>query len=193
MRQVVKHLHGLGHRRIAFVGGKPSFKNIFSRQENYIASMRALGLEPGPVLIGNQRMDGGLAAGMALMEMSPWPTAVVAMNDLTAVGLINAICRKGLRVPEDVSVTGVDNTYLAEYFVPRLTTVDMHPDLLGGIAAEALQTASSSESAGGKEYTIAIDLVVGKSTGPAAKEVASGPADPGQTAGEKQTFRDTVI
>lgn len=167
MHQVVEHLYSLGHRRIAFVGGQQSFKNIMSRQENFVASMRGFGLDPGMILIGNQRLDGGHAAGRAVLDLTPRPTAVVAMNDLTAVGLINAFCEAGLRVPEDISVTGFDNTYLAEYFQPRLTTVDMHPDLLGRTAAQALHEASSSAGAVGKEYKISIDLVRGQSTGPA--------------------------
>ncbi len=164
-RQVIEHLHHLGHRRIAFVGGRQAFKNILSRQENYVASMQALQLEPGPILIGNQRLDGGRAAGLSILEMCPRPTAVVAMNDLTAVGLITAFSEGGLRVPEDISVTGFDNTYLAQYFVPRLTTVDMHPDVLGRTAADALHEASSSPNAAAVEHTIKLNLVVGKSTG----------------------------
>src|SRR5271157_483458 len=165
MRQVIEHLYHLGHRRIAFVGGRRAFRNILSRQENYVASMQALQLEPGPILIGNQRLDGGRAAGGSILEMSPRPTAVVAMNDLTAVGLITAFSEGGLRVPEDISVTGFDNTYLAEYFVPRLTTVDMHADVLGRSAADALHEASSSPNAAAVEHTIKLTLVVGKSTG----------------------------
>jgi len=165
-RQVIEHLYDLGHRRIGFVGGRQTFKNILSRQENYVASMEALQLEPGPILIGNQRLDGGRAAGLSILQMSRRPTAVVAMNDLTAVGLITAFSDGGVRVPEDISVTGFDNTYLAEYFVPRLTTVDMHPDILGRTAADALHEASSSQNAAAVEHTIKLSLVVGKSTGP---------------------------
>ena len=72
-----------------------------------------------------------------------------------------------LQVPEDISVTGFDNTDLAAYFLPRLTTVDMHPDVLGRSAADALHDGSSSARASAREYTIQINLVVGKSTGPA--------------------------
>lgn len=163
MREVVQHLYDLGHRHIAFVGGRRIFRNILSRQDSYVASMGALQLEPGPILIGNQRLDGGHSAGLSILEMAPRPTAVVAMNDLTAVGLISAFSEHGVRVPEDISVTGFDNTQLAAYFVPRLTTVDMHPDVLGRMAADALHEASSS-AAGGREHTIKIELVVGKST-----------------------------
>lgn len=131
MRQVIDQLYGLGHRRIAFVGGRRTFKNILSRHESYIATMQTFGLEPGPILNGNQGLDGGYSAGISLLAISPRPTAVVAMNDMTAVGLIRAFTDHGLCVPADVSVTGFDNTYLAEYFVPRLTTI-CTPIRLGG-------------------------------------------------------------
>jgi LacI family transcriptional regulator len=166
VRQVVEHLYSLGHRRMSFVGGRHVFKNILSREQSYIASTKAMGLDPGPVLNGNQRPDGGYTAGLAILELSPRPTAVVAMNDLTAVGLIKAFRARGLSVPGDISVTGFDNTYLAHYFDPRLTTVDMHPDALGRSAAEALREAFA-DSGAAKERTITLDLVVGESTGPA--------------------------
>jgi LacI family transcriptional regulator, galactose operon repressor len=169
MRQVISHLYELGHRQIAYVGGRRSFKNIFSRHQCFLASMQAHHLEPWRVINGNQCLDGGYAAGIAILKSSPKPTAVVAMNDLTAVGLIKAFSENGLRVPLDISVTGFDNTFLAEYFVPRLTTLDMHPDLLGQTAADALHEMSTSTGTTGKEYQIKINLVVGKSTGPARR------------------------
>lgn len=166
MRQLTQHLYDLGHRRIAYAGGRSSLKNIQFRHEAYLNSMQALGLDAGPVFTGNQRLDGGYAVGSSIMQLSPRPTAVVAVNDLTAVGLINAFCEAGLRVPADISVAGFDNTFLAAYFVPRLTTVDMHPDLLGATAADALHDSITAANHAGSEYAIKIDLVVGKSTGP---------------------------
>ncbi|MGH9406056.1 MAG: LacI family DNA-binding transcriptional regulator [Terriglobia bacterium] len=166
MLQVVQHLYDLGHRRIAYVGGRRQLKNILSRLDGFLAAVRSLGLEPDPILTGNQRLDGGYAAGMEIAGMPSRPTAVVAVNDLTAVGLINAFNEACVRVPGDISVTGFDNTYLAAYFVPRLTTVDMHPDMLGRIAADALHEAIVAPGARAGEYAIKIDLVVGKSSGP---------------------------
>lgn len=169
MRQAIDHLHGFGHRRIAYVGGRRTFKNILSRHQSYITTMQGRGLEPLPVINGDQSLDGGYRAGISVLKLSPRPTAVVAMNDLTAVGLIKAFSENGVRVPEDISITGFDNTYLAEYFVPRLTTLDMHADILGQTAADALHEMSTSSDAPSKEYQIEINLVVGKSTGPAPR------------------------
>jgi len=167
IQQVLNHLYGLGHRRIAFAGGRPSLRSNLARLHAYVQCMQALGLEPGPMLPGNLRFDGGLAAGKALTQISPMPTAVVAVNDLTAVGVIKAFHQKGLRVPEDVSVTGFDRTHLAEYVMPSLTTVDLHRELLGRTAADALHELSTSANPQGKEYHIPAKLVVGESTGPA--------------------------
>ncbi|HUK49370.1 MAG TPA: LacI family DNA-binding transcriptional regulator, partial [Terriglobales bacterium] len=102
-----------------------------------------------------------------LAEFSPRPTAVIAVNDLTAVGVIKGLMKLGLRVPDDISVTGFDKTRLAEYSNPSITTVDIHRDMLGKIAADALHELSGSATPDGKEYEIGAELVVGESSGPA--------------------------
>jgi len=98
--------------------------------------------------------------------MSPRPTAVMAINDLTAVGVIKGLTSAGCRIPQDISVTGFDRTRLAEYSIPSLTTVDIHRDLLGGMAADALHELCSSKIPQGREYEILAELVVGQSSGP---------------------------
>jgi DNA-binding LacI/PurR family transcriptional regulator len=168
IRQAVEHLYHFGHRRIAFVAGRSAFRNILARQVAYVDCMHSLGLEPGPIVPGNQRFDGGLEAGRELAGMKPRPTAVIAMNDLTAVGVIRALHQEGLRVPADVSVVGFDRTSLAECFIPSLTTVDMRPVLLGQTAADALHELCRSGPGEGKEYCMPLHLVVGESTGPVA-------------------------
>lgn len=167
IRQVVEYLYHQGHRRIAFAGGRPTLKSNVARERAYSDRMHALDLEPGPILHGNLRFDGGFSIGLELMKISPMPTAVVAVNDLTAVGVIKALTRGGLRIPEDISVTGFDRTHLAEFVVPSLTTVDIQRDLLGWIAADALHELCSSRNPEGREYLIPAKLVIGESTGPA--------------------------
>jgi LacI family transcriptional regulator len=166
IREAVDHLYNYGHRRIAFVGGRSTMRNIKARQVAYVACMLHHGLDPGPVVIGNQRLDGGVAAGQTLLAMNPRPTAVVAMNDLTALGVMRAFQQHGLRIPEDVSVVGFDHTYLAEFCQPSLTTVDMQPAYLGRVAAESLFALASATKPQGRDYEIALHLVIGESTGP---------------------------
>ncbi len=169
IRQIVQHLYQHGHRRIAFVAGRTGLKSNTVRQEAYEKSMRDLGLEPGPVLSGDLRFEGGLAAGVAISKLPARPTAVVAVNDLTAVGVIKGLLNHGYRVPHDISVTGFDRTRLAEYSNPSITTVDVHRETLGQIAADALNELSSAENPQGREYQISAELVLGGSSGPASQ------------------------
>ncbi len=170
IEQIVNYLYKNGHRRIAFVAGRPGLKSNLVRLEAYEKSMRSLGLEPGPVLPGNLRFEGGLAAGVAIAKLSPRPTAVMAVNDLTAVGVIKGLLNGGCRVPNDISVTGFDKTRLADYSNPSITTVDIHRETLGQLAADALHELSSTASPQGKEYQIGSELVIGNSSGPAPME-----------------------
>ena len=167
VEQIIKYLHGIGHRRIAFVAGRPRLKSNIARLQAYEKCMQDLGLEVGPVLTGDLRFEGGLAAGLAITKLSPRPTAVVAVNDLTAVGVIKGLLKAGFRVPQDISVTGFDNTRLAEYSNPSITTVDVHREMVGQMAADALHELSCSANPQGKEYQISAELVLGDSSGPA--------------------------
>ena len=169
IKQIVQHLYAQGHRRIAFVAGRPGLKSNTVRLEAYETCMRDLELEPGPVLPGDLRFEGGLAAGLSIAKLTARPTAVVAVNDLTAVGVVKGLLNSGFRVPEDISVTGFDNTRLAEYSNPSITTVDVHRETLGQMAAEALHELSSAEDPQGREYQIGAELVLGGSSGPASQ------------------------
>jgi DNA-binding LacI/PurR family transcriptional regulator len=170
VEQIVKYLYGNGHRRIGFIAGRPRLKSNNVRLEAYEKCMRDLGLEPGPILRGDLRFEGGLAAGLAIAKLAPRPTAVVAVNDLTAVGVIKGLLKAGCRVPQDISVTGFDNTRLAEYSNPSITTVDVHRDMLGRMAADALHELSRSADPHGREYQIPAELILGDSSGPAPAE-----------------------
>ena len=166
--RIVDHLFDLGHRRIAFVAGRPGLKSNMARQEAYEGRMRSLGLEAGPILPGDLRFEGGLAAGLKIAVLSPRPTAVVAVNDLTAIGVIKGLTESGCRVPQDISVTGFDNIRLAEYYNPSITTVDVHRDTLGQMAANALHELSCAPDPYGREYDISVELILRESSGPVA-------------------------
>src|SRR5437764_5467397 len=100
VEQIVQYLYKNGHRRIAFVSGRPKLKSNNVRLEGYERCMRNLGLEPGPILRSDLRFEDRLAAGLAIAKHSPRPTAVMAINDLTAVGVIKGLLRAGCRVPQ---------------------------------------------------------------------------------------------
>jgi DNA-binding LacI/PurR family transcriptional regulator len=165
IQQIVQHLYENGHRRIAFVSGRAGLKSNIARLQAYEKCMQGLGLEPGPVLPGDLRFEGGLAAGLAIAKLSARPTAVMAVNDLTAVGVIKGLIKAGCRVPQDISVTGFDNTRLAEYNNPSITTIDVHREMLGQIAADALHELSHAPHPEGREYPIPAELVLRDSSG----------------------------
>ena len=168
--QIVQHLYDHGHRRIAFVAGRPDLKSSLLRLEGYLKAMRARGLNPAPLLPGDLGFERGVAAGSTIARQIPRPTAVVAVNDLTAVGVLKGLQTAGCRIPEDVSVTGFGRTRLSEYCNPSLTTVDVHRDLLGQMAADVVHELRRSSDPVGKVHEIAAKIVVGNSTGPAPAE-----------------------
>ena len=96
------------------------------------------------------------------------PTAIICVNDIMAVGALRELRERGLRVPQDISVTGFDNVKLSEFCSPALTTVHIPRDRIGHIISERLApTAERSDGAGDHEIVIDPEFVLRDSTGPA--------------------------
>jgi LacI family transcriptional regulator len=169
IRIVIDHLIAFGHRRFAYVGARHDLQSNAARRDAYLQYMCDRGMKIGTVLEGNSHFDGGLKAGGEIGQLHPRPTAVVAMNDLTAIGVIKALQSSGLDVPRHFSVTGFDCTQLASYTTPSLTTVDLKRDMIGRTAADALQSLSTDPTHMGHEYLIVPVLRPGESSGKAAR------------------------
>jgi LacI family transcriptional regulator len=123
--RLVAHLLALGHRRIAHITDDPNLRSTQGRRAGYEAALRAAGIAPDPRLVvqAGQLREQGCAATEALLARGEAFTAIFCVNDLTAFGAIDSLRQHGLRVPEDVSVTGYDDIALARYVSPPLTTV----------------------------------------------------------------------
>jgi LacI family transcriptional regulator len=123
--RLVRHLLGLGHRRIAHVSGPPNFSTTRDRMDGYLGALASYGLEadPGLVVDGDFSREGGEAAVGRLLESGAAFTAVFAANDLAAVGAMTRLRAAGLAVPDDVSVVGFDDVPVASDVTPALTTV----------------------------------------------------------------------
>jgi len=166
--QAVDHLVGLRHRDIAFVdAGKGPIASL--RRRGYRTAMRRNGLT-GSVRVVPGGLDerAGAQAAHALLESPELPTAVVAYNDMCAVGLQDAFSRAGVGVPEQVSIVGYDNSTLARLAHIDLTSVDQDAEQL---AAHAVQVAADRLENGrgaAEEFVLTPHLVVRGSTGPAA-------------------------
>jgi DNA-binding LacI/PurR family transcriptional regulator len=137
-RTAVEHLLGHGHRRIAFVGGPPTWLSTRERQEGF---ERALTAAPTWSVLIHQdatTIATGVEAGRMLFAAPPQPTAVFAVNDAMALGVIRAARDAGLRVPQDVAVIGFDDIPVAETADPPLTTVHIAKERMGELAARHL-------------------------------------------------------
>ena len=133
---VVEHLTGLGHERIGHVSGGTG-AGAAARRKGYEQAMQRLGLD-SRVVYGEYTDEGGYWGTRQLLGTEPRPTAIFAANDFAAMGTFVAIDEAGLSVPEDVSVVGYDNTYLAELALVSLTSVDQPRRDMGVLAARLL-------------------------------------------------------
>ncbi|HEU4349409.1 MAG TPA: LacI family DNA-binding transcriptional regulator [Actinoplanes sp.] len=165
VREALRHLIDLGHRRIAFLdGGKGAV--AAARRRGYREAIRRAGLEP-LVIPGDHTEEGGIAAGRVLAAAPDRPTAVVASNDRCAVGLLDAFLRHGLAVPQDVSVVGYDDSTLARLAHIDLTTVNQDAPAQARHAVGAAVTRLDEGRQGAVEVVLRPRLVVRGSTGPA--------------------------
>ena len=147
------HLSSLGHRRIAFVGGR-LLGDIRERQEAYKEALTDLlgEVPPGYVQQMVNTPGDGEEAFRALMRLSPRPTAIVASTDVLAIGVLRGALVEGIRVPHDLSVVGFDDIPMATYTVPALTTLRMP---MAEMAAAAIALAVGAT--GGAEGHAEID------------------------------------
>ena len=132
VRKAMAHLAMLGHRRIAFVGGDRSARFGVIRENAYYEEADRLGCVRHPMytmITGCNAQAGELAVSILLRNLprEEYPTAIFAINDLTALGALRELQRGGLRVPDDIALVGCDNAFFAPYLTPSLTTVDLHP------------------------------------------------------------------
>lgn len=163
-RLAVEHLAGLGHRRIAHITGGTGAGSP-QRAEGFAAAMAACGLDTdGLVADGDFTESGGYAAARTLLAARPAPTALVAANDLSAVGALQAIDEAGLRVPEDLSLVGYDNTHLAALRQFSLTSVDQPRQRLADLTVAALLARVAAPTSAPRRRSVTPRLVVRAST-----------------------------
>lgn len=163
------HLHSLGHRRIAFMRGQPFSSDSDERWQNLVLVARQIGIPINPALtvqldrdisspqLGYPVMQQLLSAGKAF-------TALVAFNDMSAIGAIRALQDFGLRVPADISVIGFDDINAAEFNNPRLTTIRQPLSNMGRIAAQCVLNRIHGSESFRLQIVVAPELIVREST-----------------------------
>jgi LacI family transcriptional regulator len=136
------HLFAQGHRRIGFLHGPATIRQIAERQRGVRRAVKRFGLDPQRALLNitvpGQNTSEGEASVEALFASEPRPTAVFCANDLLALGLIRGLAKQGIRVPEDLAVVGYDDVDFANVLSPPLTTIRQPKYELGYKAAQLL-------------------------------------------------------
>lgn len=165
IREALEHLFSLNHERIAFISGPLDLHSARVRRTAFVCGMKARGITIEPEMIekGDHRIEGGLIAMKHLLGLKQPPTAVMASNDLTAIGALGAIHDTGLKVPDDISLIGFDDISFAHLTQPRLTTVLLSRTQIAMTAFAALQKLIANEKEQ-FDYTIPTHLVMRAST-----------------------------
>ncbi|MBI4910458.1 MAG: LacI family DNA-binding transcriptional regulator [Acidobacteria bacterium] len=167
IEEVVKYLHGLGHRKLAFIGHHSTLGPTSEREKTFTDTAPSYEGTEYRTVVNQDGPDGGREAARELLDSGYRPTAIICVNDFMALGVLRELRERGMRVPEDVSVTGFDDITLAEYCYPALTTVHIPRDRIGHLVFEALTADSDRASATGHEVVVEPELVVRQSTAPA--------------------------
>jgi LacI family transcriptional regulator len=173
-RLAVRHLYGLGHRRIATIAGPSGMKPGADRTLGYRAEMRDLGLKvpAGYEVEGDFYPDSAERAMRAMLALKEPPTAIFAAADMMAVGAIRALHAAGKSVPDDMAVVGFDDIRIAELLSPPLTTVRQDMVGIGQAAGRALVEQIENPDVTPPVLTLPVELVVRASCGARASAAA---------------------
>jgi len=162
--ELTRHLLALGHRRIGFITGHPSYTASIERLDGYRSAILEAGLDAAPDLVrdGDYAFASGAKAAELLFALPSPPTAIFASNDEMAAGVLSVAHQRGVKVPESLSVAGFGDDAVASFVWPALTTVRQPTRELGFAAADILL--SDPEERGQREVPYA--MIVRESAGP---------------------------
>jgi DNA-binding LacI/PurR family transcriptional regulator len=161
IEKLVDYLISLGHRDIGIIGGIESITSTAIKHSAFKKTLNKYGIELNEnwVITGGYSIEDGKKLIKDIAMQSHKPSAVIAINDFVAVGAIKGAQEIGLSVPQDISITGFDDTYLSEIISPQLTTVGHNYELIGEAAVDTIINAISNKNAK-KEIIIDTELVI---------------------------------
>jgi LacI family transcriptional regulator len=170
-KQATEHLLGLGHRRIGAIAGSPGWYATEERLAGFRAALAGAGilLDPELVVHSDWRLPWGTAAAHRLLDLPDPPTAIFGFNDNVAIGALHAAHERGLRVPDDLSVVGFDDTHQSVIVTPRLTSVAQPLAELGRMGVSLLVRLLEGQRLDALRIELATRLVVRDSTAPPRK------------------------
>lgn len=161
-----EHLLGLGHRRIGAIGGRQDSIAANARISGYRAALSAAGIAAGEeqVEFAGFDFDSGQDVARRWLDGPERPTAIVAASDTQALGVLSAAAQQGLRVPEDLSVVGYDDTHVARWSIPALTTVRQPLHEMGRVALRMVLDLAQGIPINARHIELATELIVRNST-----------------------------
>jgi len=176
VRDAVDYLIDLGHQAIAYISGPNLLTTAELRLNGYKAALarHGIALRPEFILRGDYKYEAGLSAARAIDGLVEKPTAVMASNDIMAIGCIVGLKELGYEIPSDISVMGVDDIATARCVDPPLTTVALPLYDLGAIGMESLIKLRNGEMSINDAITLPHHLVVRKSTAPPIRTTKDG-------------------
>jgi len=166
IEKIVQYLHNLGHTRMAFVGHHAKLAPLDERKKAFLETVARY--SPHLEITSEADADGpegGRKAARQLLASGFTPSAIICVNDFTALGVLRELRDQGLRVPQDVSVTGFDNIKLSEFCFPALTTVHIPRERIGHSVFESLVPNADGPTAPSREILIEPEFLVRDSTG----------------------------
>jgi LacI family transcriptional regulator len=164
--QAIKHVVDLGHTRCAVIAGPGDNPTAVAIRKALLSGLKARGIKPVCVLESNYRVDSGASAMREILSRKEIPTVLFCGSDLIAMGAMSALEGARVKVPEDVSVIGIDDILFASLARPPLTTIRVPREKLGVLAFEALDRILKLKRRKGADYMLETDLVIRKSTAP---------------------------
>ncbi len=174
------YLIGLGHRQLAVITGPLQLTNSQDRLRGFQRALRESGLELPPGYTQETTFDrsGGYAKAKILLQMVPRPTAILACNDMIALGVLLAIREKNLLCPQDISLIGFDGLDLTETTSPQLSSVYQSPYQLGAAAAQLALDRVAQKDAPPRHIVLKTELRIRESVAPPAGAQPAAPLMP---------------
>ncbi|MFT7584803.1 MAG: LacI family transcriptional regulator, partial [Cellvibrionaceae bacterium] len=167
IEQAVDHLVSLGHTKLGCIAEPMSYTKSFHRVQGFINAIKKHGLifDDKNLVVTNFRQRSGRVGALQLLDLDQPPTAIVACNDLLAIGAVHAVQERNLTVGVDVSITGFDDIVLAEMANPGLTTLHQPAHQMGALVAQNLIQQIKNQSIEQSQIVLKPTLVIRNSTG----------------------------
>jgi DNA-binding LacI/PurR family transcriptional regulator len=167
--QAIEHVAALGHHRAAVIAGPGTNRTAANIKQALLSGLKQRGIRPFPVTSADYRIDAGASAVNTILSAPDIPTVIFCGSDLIAMGAMNALEEAGVKIPEDISIIGIDDISFAFLARPPLTTISVPRERLGMTAFHALDKMLKLKRHTGADYQLETELVIRKSTASARR------------------------